>query len=232
MHRYVIPDSIKERVLRRQGKLLSHDTIDAGRAALIVVDMQNYFVEKGFPLEIPMARAIAPNINRAAKAMRAAGGAVVWVQTSSAQALAQWANLHRHMLTPDRSKARLEHLDETAAGHQLYPAMEALPADLRVKKVKYSAFIAGSSDIDAQLKSRGIDTLLITGTATNVCCESTARDAMMLDYRVIMLSDGNASTTDEEHAATLNNFLLFFGDVMSTDEALARLIPVQQRKTA
>jgi ureidoacrylate peracid hydrolase len=53
-----------------------------------------------------------------------------------------------------------------------------------------------SSDIDAQLRSRGIDTLLIAGTATNVCCESTARDAMMLDYRVIMLSDANA--TDEE----------------------------------
>jgi ureidoacrylate peracid hydrolase len=232
MHHYVIPDSVKERVLRRQGKLLSHDTIDARRSALVVVDMQNYFVEKGFPLEIPMARAIVPNINRAAKAMRAAGGTVVWIQTSSAQALAQWGNLHRHMLTPERSKARLDHLDEKAAGHELYSAMEALPGDLRVKKVKYSAFIAGSSDIDAQLKSRGIDTVLITGTATNVCCESTARDAMMLDYRVVMLSDGNASTTDEEHAATLNNFLLFFGDVMSTDEALARLVAVPQRRTA
>ena len=61
---------------------------------------------------------------------------------------------------------------------------------------------------------------------TNVCCESTARDAMMLDYRVVMLSDGNASLTDEEHAASLNNFLIFFGDVMTTDEAVARLVPV------
>ena len=55
---------------------------------------------------------------------------------------------------------------------------------------------------------------------------------MMLDYRVIMLSDGNASLTDEEHAAALNNFLMFFGDVMSTDEATARLVPVAKRKTA
>ena len=67
---------------------------------------------------------------------------------------------------------------------------------------------------------------------TNVCCESTARDAMMLDYRVVMLSDGNASLTDEEHAASLNNFLIFFGDVMTADEAVARLVPVAQRKTA
>jgi ureidoacrylate peracid hydrolase len=90
----------------------------------------------------------------------------------------------------------------------------------------------GSSDIDAQLKARGIDTVLITGTATNVCCESSARDAMLRDYRVVMLSDGNATWTDEEHAATLNTFMLFFGDVMTTDEAVARLVPVEKRKTA
>ncbi len=119
-----------------------------------------------------------------------------------------------------------------AEGFKLFPALEVLPDDLRVKKIKYSAFIAGSSDIDAQLKSRGIDSVLITGTATNVCCESSARDAMMLDYRVTMVSDGNATWTDEEHAATLNSFLLFFGDVMTTDEAIAKLVPVMSRKSA
>ncbi len=83
-------------------------------------------------------------------------------------------------------------LDETSDGFKLYSELEALPGDLRVKKIKYSAFIAGSSDIDTQLRRSGIDTVLIAGTATNVCCESTARDAMLLDYRVIMLSDANA----------------------------------------
>ena len=72
----------------------------------------------------------------------------------------------------------------------------------------------------------------MTGTVTNVCCESTARDAMMLDYRVAMLSDSNASLTDEEHAASLNNFLIFFGDVMTAEEAIVRLVPIAQRKTA
>ena len=232
MHRYVIPESVKARVIRRQGKLFSHDTIDAGRTALVVVDMQNYFVAEGFPLEAPVARAIVPNINRMAKAMRAAGGTVVWVQTTSAGALEYWGNLHRHMLTPERSDARLAGLDEASEGFKLYRTLEPLPTDLWVKKIKYSAFIAGSSDIHAQLASRGIDTVLVTGTVTNVCCESTARDAMMLDYRVIMLSDGNASLSDEEHAASLNNFLCYFGDVMTTDEAIARLAPVAQRKTA
>ena len=114
----------------------------------------------------------------------------------------------------------------------LVQALEVLPDDLRVKKIKYSAFIAGSSDIDAQLKSRGIDSVLIAGTATNVCCESSARDAMMLDYRVIMLSDANAASTDEEHAATLNSFMLFFGDVMTADEAIGKLATAPVRKTA
>jgi ureidoacrylate peracid hydrolase len=232
MHNYVIPQSVKDRVIKRQGKLLSHDSIDASRTALVVVDMQNYFVAEGFAAEVPKARGIVPNINRMAKALRAAGGTVIWIQTTATGALEHWGNHHKHMLTTDRVDKRLTQLNEGHEGFKVYPKLETLPADLRIKKIKYSAFIAGSSDIDTQLKSRGIDTLLITGTVTNVCCESTARDAMMLDYRVVVLSDGNASLTDEEHAASLNNFLIFFGDVMTTDEAAARLIPAEQRKTA
>ena len=232
MHRYVMPESVKDRVLRRQGKLFSHDTIETGRAALVVVDMQNYFCAEGFPAEVPLSRAIVPNINRMARAMRAAGGTVVWVQTDSAEALARWGKHHTFMLTPERVQKRLAGLDAAAEGFSLFGDLEALPGDLRVKKVTYSAFMPGSSDIDAQLAARGIDTVLIAGTATNVCCESSARDAMLRDYRVIMLSDANATWTDEEHAATLNSFAMFFGDVMSIDEAAARLAPVSQRRTA
>jgi ureidoacrylate peracid hydrolase len=145
MHRYVIPEAVKERVLVRQGRLTSHDEIEATRTALVVIDMQNHFVAEGFPAEVPLAREIVPTINQMARAVRTAGGQVAWVQT-------------------------------TATG-----ALQPSSTDLRVKKVKYSAFIAGSSDLDAQLKSRGVETVLIAGTATNVCCESSARDAMMLD---------------------------------------------------
>jgi ureidoacrylate peracid hydrolase len=232
MHPYVTPQSVKDRVLRRQGRLLSHETIDAGRTGLVVVDMQNFFVAEGFGLEVPKAREIVPNINRMAKALRAAGGTVIWIQTTAVGALEHWGNFHKHMLTPERVEGRLAQLDEQHDGYKIYPQLEVLPADLRVKKIKYSAFIPGSSDIDAQLKARGIETLLVTGTLTNVCCESNARDAMMLDYRVAMLSDGNATLTDAEHAAALDNFLLFFGDVITTDEALQRLVPAAQRKTA
>ena len=232
MHPYTIPVEVKDRVIRRQGKLPSHDTIDTAHTALIVVDMQNYFVAEGFPLEVATARSIVPNINRLARAVRAAGGTVVWVQTTAKGALESWGNHHKYMLTPERAKTRLAHLDESADGFALYPKLEPLPIDLRVKKLKFSAFISGSSDIDAELKSRGIESLLIAGTLTNVCCESTARDAMMLDYRVVMVSDCNATLSDEAHAASLNNFVVYFGDVLTTDDTISRLAPAEKRRSA
>ncbi len=231
MHRYVVPASVKDRVVSRMGRLLAHDKIEAGRTALVVVDMQNYFCAQGFPAEVRLSREIVPNINRMAKTVRAAGGAVVWIQTTAVGALEHWRNYQTRMLTRHRQQARLAGLDEASEGFKLFPALEVLPGDIRVKKISYSAFMPGSSDIDAQLKARGIDTVLITGTATNVCSESTARDAMLLDYKVIMLSDGNATLTEEEHAGALNTFMMFFGDVMSTDEAITRLAPVVRCKT-
>jgi ureidoacrylate peracid hydrolase len=232
MHRYVLPEWVKERVLRRQGKLFANETIAAAHSALVVVDMQNYFCAEGFPAEVPLSRTVVPNINRLARAMRAAGGTVVWVQTDSAEALTRWGNHHKYMLTPERVQKRLAGLDAKSDGFRLFGELEPVGGDLRVRKTTYSAFMPGSSDLDAQLKARGIDTVLITGTATNVCCESSARDAMLRDYRVAMISDGNATWTDEEHAGTLNTFAIFFGDVMTTDEALARIVPMEKRKTA
>jgi ureidoacrylate peracid hydrolase len=64
---------------------------------------------------------------------------------------------------------------------------------------------------------------VITGTATNVCCESTARDAFMLNFKTIMVSDGNATATDEAHNAALNGLFNRFTDVFSTDEMVALL---------
>jgi ureidoacrylate peracid hydrolase len=92
-----------------------------------------------------------------------------------------------------------------------------------VEKARFSAFIQGSSDLAEILRQRGLDTLLVTGTITNVCCESTARDAMMLNFKTIMVTDGNAAMTDEDHNASLCAFYLTFGDIMSTDRLIACL---------
>jgi ureidoacrylate peracid hydrolase len=225
MHRYEAPARVKNRVVRRMGKLLAHDAIEGSRTALVVLDMQNYFCAEGFPVEVPIAREIVPNINRMAGALRAAGGVVVWVQTTTAGALEHWRNFQKGMLSPERQQERLAGLDERSEGYKLYSSLDVLPGDMRIKKIMYSAFINGSSDLDLQLRGRNIETVLIAGTLTNVCCESSARDAMMRGYNAIMLSDGNATLTDTEHAAALNTFMMFFGDVMSTDQAVERLTP-------
>ena len=232
MHKYVVPESIRARVIRLQGKPFALDRIDAARTALVVVDMQNYYVAEGYPNESPAARAIVPNINRMAAAMRAAGGRVVWVQTDSAEALAKWGNHHKYKLTPENAARRLQKLSASDDGFRLYKTLEARPEDLTVRKIKFSALIGDSSNLDRVLREQGIEILLIAGTKTNVCCESTARDASMMEYRVAMLSDANATLTDEEHAAALNGFQVSFGDVMTVDEALARLVPAQKRSAA
>jgi ureidoacrylate peracid hydrolase len=232
MHPYSVPDHIRQRVLKRKGRAYSLDAIDCGRSAFVVVDMQNYFVAPGFPSEVPVARDIVANINRMAAAMRAAGGTVAWIQTTAAGALETWGNHHKYGMSPEVTAKRLATLAEDAEGFRLWHALQPFPLDLRVKKIKFSAMLPGSSDLHEILSRRGVDILLVAGTTTNVCCESTARDAMMLDYRVAMLSDATAARTDEEHAASLNTFHMFFGDVMTVDEASARLVPVARARTA
>src|SRR5207247_3648739 len=102
---------------------------------------------------------------------------------------------------------------------QLWPLLDVHPADLVVDKTRYSAFVPGTCALDDLLRARAIDTLIVTGTATNVCCESTARDAMQRNYRVVFVADGTAAFTDAQHNATLCN-MLTFADVMMTAEVL------------
>jgi ureidoacrylate peracid hydrolase len=224
MHNYVTPASVREKVMRRVGRPHAIEALDPARTALVIIDMQNHYVAEGFPSGTAQARAIVPSINRMTEAMRAAGGKVIWVMTSAKRALEFWANHHKNTLTPENAARRLKSLAEGSEGHKLYPKLEAQPSDIRASKTMYSAMLpGGSSNLQQILKDEGIDTLLIGGTKTNVCCESTARDAYMLDYRVAMISDCNATSSDEEHAATLNTFQVYFGDVLMIDEAVLRM---------
>lgn len=105
--------------------------------------------------------------------------------------------------------------------HAIWAGLEVPPQDLAVRKRRFGAFVEGSSELQALLQARGIDTLIVTGTATNVCCESTVRDAMMLNYKVFFVAEGTATHTDEEHNATLTAMARIFADVSGTDEGLA-----------
>jgi nicotinamidase-related amidase len=212
-------------ILARRGKLHFLDRIDAGRTALLVVDMQNYFMKTGLNGEVAAARDIVPAINRAAQGLRARGGVVVWIQTDATGADRDWTFLHEDVMGPRRSARRLTELSAGAEGYALWPTLDTKPGDLRIVKRRYSAFIQGSSPLEAELRARNIDTVLVTGTATNVCCESTARDAMMLNFKTVMLADGLAASTQALHAGSLTNGLLYFCDVMNVDEALACMAP-------
>jgi ureidoacrylate peracid hydrolase len=224
MHKLAIPQSVIDRVVARHGREHVHDDLDPRKTALVVVDMQNAFMLPGVAHALcPLAQTIVPNINRLALAVRATGGTVVWIKTTYTDAtLDNWSTLYR-MLGPKRSAKRAQALAADSKGHELWSALDVRPEDLIVEKNRYSAFIQGSSDLADELRKRGLDTLLITGTVTNVCCESTARDAMMLDFKTVMLTDANAAMTDEDHNASLIGFYLIFGDIMSSDFAIACL---------
>ncbi len=94
------------------------------------------------------------------------------------------------------------------------------PEDLRLVKTRSSALVPGSCDLEAMLRERGIDALIITGTLTNACSESTARDAMQLNFKTIFVADANGARSDAEHNATLVKLIQFFADVRFTDEVV------------
>lgn len=225
MHRFSIPDELAATIIRRRGHLHAFREIDPRRTALIVVDMQNAFVKEGAGHSwVPEAASVCPNINRLAASVRATGGLVVWIlNTYTRESDQSWSHFHQNLSTPAGFQRRSETMAADTHGHELYAALEPKPEDLRLQKTRYSAFIAGSSGLEKTLRARGIDTLLIAGTATNVCCESTGRDAMMLNFKTVLVSDGCAAQTDAIHAASLHGFMLNFGDVYDTAEAIALL---------
>lgn len=165
---------------------------------------------------------MVPNINRLAATVRATGGLVVWIQTKSPTDPKEWAN-RREATSPEGWRARQTLLAKDGAGFPIYETCDVKPEDSIAIKYRYSAFIPYPSPLEKLLKDKGTDTLLITGVATSTCCESTARDASMWGYRTIMVSDGNADSTDALHNHTLGKFLVTFGDVQSTDDVIAKL---------
>lgn len=107
---------------------------------------------------------------------------------------------------------------------QMYPGMlqpQEGPFEYRIVKHKFDAFF--ETDLDAILRFHHVDTVIVTGTATNACCESTARSAFMRDYKVVFPSDANATFDEAMHRATLVNIDLLFGRVMTTDELLSEI---------
>jgi ureidoacrylate peracid hydrolase len=224
MHKTAISPEVVRRVTERRGGLRVFDSIVSERAAHIIVDLQNGFMAPGQVAEIGTARDIVPNVNRISDAVRKAGGLVVYIQNTFDEiAVRTWSTFFDHFCSPERRARMIEAFSPGNEGHALWPGLDVLPEDLRVQKRRFGAFAPGASDLHAILQSRGIDTLIVTGTASQVCCESTARDAMMLNYKVFFIADGNATFNDEEHNATLSAMAHTFCDVVDTETIVALL---------
>ncbi len=219
MHTISIPEDVIAQVKAQRGRLNRYDRLLGPKTALVVIDMQNAFMLPGMPVEVPAAREIVPNVNKLAAATRAAGGKVVWVKMCLEGQSEAWCVF----FDGDPRRTTLSALTPGSRGFELHADLDVRHEDAIVVKRRFGAFIQGSSDIDRHLRNAGIDTVIIVGTLTNICCESSARDAMMLNYRLIFVADANAALSDAEHNATLTSMLRVFGDVPTTNETIALL---------
>jgi ureidoacrylate peracid hydrolase len=224
MHKTEISQETLDAAARRRGgRRYAFADIDPTKTALIVIDMQKYFMEPGMAAEVPIAREIVPNINKLASSLRSAGGQVAWVITTFDENTFDDWSVVKDLFSTERCQAMIENLSIGGPGHALWPEFEVNDQDWNIDKNRFSAFINNSSDLEKRLKGAGIDTVIITGTLTDVCCESSARDAMMCNFKTIMITDANAASSDDDHNNALNAVARLFVDVLSTDEMITRL---------
>jgi ureidoacrylate peracid hydrolase len=223
VHSVTIRKEIADRVLQRRGRYHLFDRLDPVRTALVAIDMQNTFCAPGAPAEVPAARGIVEPINNLTAGLRALRVPVIWVLHANERigGKSDWELFFNTIVADEVRERTIESL--VPAKQSVWDGLLTSPADRTVLKNRYSALIPGSSPLERVLRGLGIDTVLIAGTKTNVCCESTARDAMMLDFKVVLIEDCCAALSDEEHRSALENIIQQFGDVMTAAEVLARL---------
>lgn len=191
-------------------------TVDPRETALIVIDMQNAFVAEGATFETPGARTMIPRLESLIGFAREHKMPVIWTQSDhrppfGGLMLRKFPPIAKGVLWPgDRS-------------YEFYPVVDPRPGEREycIVKHKFDAFF--ETPLDAILRNHRVRTLIVTGTATNACCESTARSAFMRDYQVAFPSDANATFDDSMHQATLRNIELLFGRVMTTEELLSEM---------
>ena len=212
-----IPDHAINRVLRKRGRLAIFDDIDPRRTALLVIDMQCHYLDV-----IQTMPDIVPVIQRLSQRLRDAGCKIAWLlNTLERDGVDLWPHYHRHFYSPDEATKHRTGLASGSAGHRLIPDLKQEPTDWVVEKTRFSAFAPGSSPLEPMLDRANIDTLVLAGVSTNVCCEATARDAMMRDMRVIVVGDAMAAVTEEDHCSGLGAMITCFADVRSGDQVLS-----------
>jgi nicotinamidase-related amidase len=194
----------------------------AAETALVVIDMQKFYVS-----EVQPAIDIIPNINQLAAGFRMKGATVAWVKmTAGRDGKSLWPLYHDYFFTKKAGARHRDNLTEGVDGHALHADLDVQASDCFATKNRFSAFFPMYSELPEVLAQRNIKNVVITGMLTNFCCETSARDAMMMDYKVVMVSDANAARYEEDHNVGFTTVYQSFGDVLTTDQVLNELLVV------
>lgn len=185
---------------------------DFKRSCLLVVDMQNFFLDPKSPTFTAGGLAILPNITKLIQAFRKKKLPVIFT-----------AHMHKSKETDGGIlgwwwRMIIENTKEA----EIHPDLIPLPAEKVIRKSRYSAFY--NTDLEIVLRCLGITDLIITGVMTNLCCESTARDAYFRDLRIFFLMDATGTVNEELHLATLKNLAFGFAYVTDTKDIFRRLL--------
>jgi ureidoacrylate peracid hydrolase len=219
--------------------------VDPAHTALICVDMQNAFVSKGgmFDLagfDISKSADVVKVHEHLLPACRAAGVKVIYLVIAFRPDLRDAGDpnspaYHKELaLRMMRARPELagKLLIDGGWDAAVVDALAPQPGDLVIRKTRYSGFCR--TELEATLRAGGIRHLLFTGVATNVCVESTARDALFADFWPVMIEDAmNHSGPDFNRQATLWNFEHVFGWVTDSDAVIAALeAPAKEAEAA
>ena len=199
-------------------------------SALLVVDVQNDFVSpKGSAAQrgedVSASVAMVPRLIRLIDEARRVGLTVVYIKTTHGE----WTDTPSWIYRKSQQKV-LNTCREGTWGAEFYEGISPRPTERVVIKHRYSAFI--NTDLNTVLKARGIESVLTTGVATNVCVETTTRDAYMYDYYVTMVGDCSAAYDAKLHESTLENMRRHFGLVANSDEIIQTWQGLNQKKAA
>ncbi len=195
----------------RRGRRHAYEHVDPQRTALVVIDVVPFFAR-----ESAYVRGIVPRVNSLASALRDAGGVVAWVVPGYSVPTAK----DREFLGADVAEMMARSGGDGAPVDRLWPDLAVAEGDIAVEKTGPSAYFPGRSRLPELLAEREVDTLLVTGTVTNVCVEATVRDASAQGLRVILVADACAAMRDQDHNATLHVVYRTFGDVRPTAEVV------------
>jgi nicotinamidase-related amidase len=191
------------------------------RTALLNIDMQNCFVE-GSPIAAPDGLLVLERINRLAAACRKAG-----IQVIHASVVMRPDGSNLGVLAQFSPPVREGILNKGTHSAALHSGLEIDPRDILIDKPRFGAFYG--TDLELILRKHGIDTLIISGVATNICCETTAREAAVRDFKVFFLSDGTATadmggvTAAELQKVTCATLGFLFAQVLTVDEMIAKI---------